>query len=187
MVKSLLIKIKFLPGFSLGIFGFSLMLLFALGIHAYNLHHQIELLKHRLLTLTQSSLRSQEAEMLIKSYASDFEKFESCKFDHPITQEDLQKEIAHPITFGSVSSQDQESTNKNLVYQEVSISIPCLQDTNVFTLLEQLMEKGPGLFQIHTVTIHRVSSLNEEMLEKIASGKPQALFDGKITATWIHR
>ena len=183
MVKSLLIKIKFLPGISLGILGFSLTLLGALGIHAHHLQNQIEPLKHRLLMLTQSSLRSQEAEVLIKSYANDFDKFESCRFEQPITQEDLQKEILHPITFGGLSSLEPS----NLIHQEVSVSIPCLQDTHVFTVLEQLIEKGPGLFHVHSVTIRRVSSLNEEMLEKIASGKPQALFDGKITATWIHR
>jgi len=183
MVKSLIVKIKFLPGISLAILGFSLTLLGALGIHAHHLQNQIEPLKHRLLTLNESFIRSQEAEVLIKSYAEDFEKFENCRFDQLITQEDLQKEISHPITFGVLSS----SGPSNFIHQEVSVSIPCLQDTHVFTVLEKLIEKGPGLFHVHSVTIHRVSSLNEEMLEKIASGNPQALFDGKITATWIHR
>jgi hypothetical protein len=63
----------------------------------------------------------------------------------------------------------------------------CLRDRDIFALLDQLITQGPGIFQIYDVTIARTRPLTEEILKKIAAGKSQALFDGRITATWIHQ
>ena len=172
---------------SLGTLSFSLIVMSTLGLYARHLHQHVEDLQCRLSSLRHLTVRSQEAATLIKTHEADFAAFESCGFEHPLTPEALQSARSHTIEFGSFSAANGDTKNNGLVFQEVAFSIPCLQDRDVFALLDQLTTQGPGIFQIHDVTITRVSSLSEEMLEKIALGKPQALFDGKITATWIHR
>lgn len=172
---------------SLGISCLSLVFMIALGFYANDLHQQIEDLKKRLLSLNHQASRSQEAATLVKTHREDFAAFEACRFEHPITLETFQNSFSHALEFGPISFLEEGSKNTRLVLQEVTFSIPCLQDRDIFVLIDRLINHGPGIFQIQDVTINRVSSLNEEMLEKIAAGKPQTLFDGKITATWIHR
>lgn len=172
---------------SLAICGFSLTLIIILGFYTSRLYEQIDDLQHRLSSLKCLAVRSQEAATFIQNHREEFAAFETCGFERPLAPEMLQSSLRHIIEFGAISSLEGTLKNNNLVAQEVSFSIPCLYDRDVFSHLDQLIHQGPGIFQIHDVTINRVSPLNEEMLEKIATGKPQALFDGRITATWIHR
>jgi hypothetical protein len=172
---------------SLGLNIFSFALIISFGFYAADHHNQIEKLEQHLLFLNRQTIRSQEAATLIKAHEKDFAAFQACKFEEPLNPEMLQKSIFYAIEFGKIFSLDADSSTEGLVSQELSFSVPCLQDRDVFTLLGHLFNEGPGLFQVQEVTIHRLSALSEEMLEKIAAGKHQVLFDGKITAIWIHR
>lgn len=172
---------------SLLICGLSFAFIITLGLYTTRLYEQVEDLHERLASLRRRSVRSQEAAAFIQSHREDFAAFEACGFERSLTPEALQHSLRHAIEFGAISSLDEKIQNNNLVIQEVSFSIPCLQDRDIFELLDQLIHQGPGVFHIHALTINRVRSLSEEMLEKIAAGKPQVLFEGKITAAWIHR
>lgn len=152
-----------------------------------NQHAQIKELEQHLLFLNRQAIRSQEAGALIKAREKDFAAFQKCKFEDLLNPEKLQKSTPYIIEFGQISSMNTDPGNEGLVSQDLSFSIPCLQDRDIFTFLDHLFNEGPGFFQIHEVTIHRIRALSEEMLEKIAAGKPQALFDGKVMATWVHR
>jgi len=169
-------------GVSLGVSILSCILIISSGFYAANHHHQIKELKHHLLFLNHQAVRSQEAVTLIKAHEKDFAAFQSSQFEKSFTPEMLQSSIHYVIEFGQISRKNPGSP----ISQELSFSIPCLQDRDTFILLDHLLNEGPGFFQIHDVTIHRTSALSEEMLEKIAAGLPQALFDGKVTATWVH-
>jgi hypothetical protein len=172
---------------SLSISAFSFASIVSFGFYASNQHTKIKELEQRLLFLNNQAVRSQEAEALIKAHEKDFAAFQACKFEDLLDPEKLQKSTPYIIEFGQISSLNAGSGNKNLISQELSFSIACLQDQDIFTFLDRLFNQGPGFFQIHEVTIHRIRALSEEMLEKIAAGKPQALFDGKVAATWVHR
>lgn len=172
---------------SLGINLLSFILMISFSFYAADLHSQVDDLERHLLFLNRLTVRSQEAATLIKTHEEDFAAFRACKFEQSLNPEMLQSSILHAIEFGQISSLDSDPKNKSFVSQDVSFSIPCLNDRDIFILLDRLVHEGPGLFQIHEVTINRISALSDEMLEKIAAGKPQALFDGKVTATWVHR
>ena len=172
---------------SLGISLLSFIFIISFGFYAADLHNQLKDLEGRLLFLNSLAVRSQEAAALIKTHEEDFSAFLACKFEQSSTPEILQSSIPHPIEFGKISCLDADLQNKGFLSQDVSFSIPCLNDRDIFALLDHLINKGPGLFQIQEVTINRVSALSDEMLEKIAAGKPQVLFEGKVTATWVHR
>jgi hypothetical protein len=154
--------------------------------YASNQRAQIKELEQRLLFLNRQAVRSQEAEVLIKAHEKDFAAFQKCKFEDLLNPEKLQKSTPYAIEFGNIASLNADSKNKGLVSQDLYFSIPCLQDQDIFIFLDHLFNEGPGFFQVHEVTIHRIRALSEEMLEKIAAGKPQTLFDGKVTATWVH-
>jgi len=171
---------------ALSVLCLTVIIVMILGRYENRLHQQVAELQQRLSSLNRVAVRSQEAAALIKTHEKEFAEFEACGFERALTADGLQGTRAYTIEVGPVSPVNDASRSKGLVIQEVSFSVPCLQDREVFSLLEQLTTIGPGLFHIHDVTIRRVSSLSEEMLEKIAVGKPQALFDGKITGTWIH-
>lgn len=174
-------------GISCGISGLSLAIMITMGFHAHHLHQQNENLEQKLTSLSHRLRRSQEAADLLKTYPEDFAAFEISRFEHSVTPQTLQQSFPQSLEFGPISYPEEGGKNADIVCQKISLSIPCLQDTDLFILLDTLTHQGPGIFQIHEVTIHRVSPLNEEMLSKISMGKPQALFDGKISATWIHR
>ncbi len=173
--------------FSLGTSLLSFVLLISLGFYAADLHTQVNTLKQHFVFLNHLAVRSQEAAALIKTHEEDFTAFQACKFEEPLNPEILQNTIPHAVEFGQASHPGADPQNKGLVSQEVSFSIPCLNDRDIFALLDHLANKGPGLFQIQEVTINRISALSDEMLEKIATGKLQVLFEGKVTATWVHR
>lgn len=173
--------------FSLGISLLSFVLFISLGFYAANLHTQVNNLKQHLVFLNHLTVRSQEAAALIKAHEEEFAAFQACKFEEVLNPEVLQNAVPHTIEFGQASRRDADPQNKGLVSQEVSFSIPCLNDRDIFALLDHLTRKGPGLFQIQEVTINRISALSNDMLVKIAAGKPQTLFDGKVIATWVHR
>lgn len=168
---------------SLGVSILSCVLIISFGFYAVGHHNQVKELEHRLLFLNRQAVRSQEAMALLKVHESEFSAFQACKFEQPLSPEMLQNSTPHTIEFAKNSILNTDP----LVSQSLSFSVSCLRDRDIFILLERLFNEGPGLFQIHEVTIHRISALSEEMLEKIADGKPQALFDGKVAATWIHR
>jgi hypothetical protein len=172
---------------SLSISTFSFVSIISFGFYASNQHIQLRELEQRLLFLDRQAVRSQEAGALIKAHEKDFVSFQTCRFEEFLNPENLQKSTPYAIEFGQISRLNTDSKNKGLVSQDLSFSILCLQDQDIFTFLDHLFNEGPGFFQIHEVTIHRIRALSEEMLEKIAAGKPQALFDGKVIATWVHR
>lgn len=174
-------------GIGLGASILSLALIISFGFYATDQHNHIKELRNRLLFLNHQIARSEEEATLIKTHEEDFTTFLACKFEQPLTPEMLQNSMVYPVEFGQASSLDADLKNQGLIAQNLSFSVPCLQDRDVFTFLDHLLNKGPGFFQIHEVTINRISALSEEMLEKIAAGKPQTLFDGKVTATWMHR
>jgi hypothetical protein len=156
-----------------------------LGGYVSRLHQQVVELQERLSSLKRLEVRSQEAAALIKTHEKEFAEFEACEFERTLPSDGLQSLRAYTIEV-SPPSLINDASSKNLVVREVMVSIFCLQDREVFSLLDQLITRGPGLFHIHDITIRRVSPLSEEILEKIATGKPQALFEGKITGTWTH-
>lgn len=174
-------------GVSLGINILSFVLIISFGMYATSLHIHIKELEQHLLFLKRQIVLSQEEATLINAHEKEFLAFEACKFEQPISPEMLQRSIPHTIEFGQISNLDTDPRNKGLVSQDLYLLISSLQDRDIFALLDHLLNEGPGLFQIHGVMINRISALTEEMLEKIADGKPQVLFDGKVTATWIHR
>jgi len=170
----------------------SFSLITSLGFYENDLAKQVHVLQQRLSSLKNLAVRSQETALFIQSHQEDFAAFEACAFEQPLVPETLQASFRHSsfpcaIEFGTMSPLSQAYKNSPFVTQAVSFSIPCLRDRDVFAFLHQLTSQGPGIFQIHDVTVTRTSSLNEEMLGKIASGKPQALFEGRIAATWIHQ
>jgi len=132
-----------------------------LGGYESRLHQQVEDLQQRLSCLNRIAVRSQEAAVLIKSHEKEFAEFEACGFERVLTSEEFQSARVYTIDFGPISPVNDASRSKGLVIQEVSFSIPCLQDREVFALLDQLTTIGPGLFHIHDVTIRRVSPLSE--------------------------
>ena len=172
---------------ALSVLGVVVIVVMILGGYESRLHQQVIELQQRLSSLNRLAVRSQEAAALIKTHEKEFAEFEACGFERTLTSDGLQGTRAYTIELGPPSAINDTSSSKGLIIQEVSFTVPCLQDGQVFALLDQLITSGPGLFHIHDVTIRRVSPLSEEMLEKIAAGKPQAIFDGKITGTWIHR
>lgn len=174
-------------GLSCGISGLLLVIMIMLRFHAEQLHQQNENLRQKLTSLNHQTIRSQEAAATLKAYHEDFAAFEACKFEQTFTPKLLRQTFSHPLEFGPASSLEQMGKNAGIICQEVSFSVPCLQDTDVFILIDKLLNQGPGIFQINEVTLRRVSSLDDGMLSKIAAGKPQILFEGRINATWIHR
>jgi len=172
---------------SLGVGVLSFVLIISFGFYAADQDNRIKELKHHLLFLNHQIVRSQEAAALMKAHEKDFTAFLACKFEQSLTLEMLQSSLAYPVEFGPASYLDMSLKSQGLTSQNLSFSVPCLQDREVFILLDRLLKEGPGFFQIHEVTISRISALSEEMLEKIAAGKPQTLFNGKVTATWVHR
>lgn len=171
----------------IGILCLSAILTITLTWFESRLHQNVDDLQRHLSFLNRNAIRSQEAAMLIKTHEKDFAAFELCDFERPCTPEGLQSSHAYSIEFGPSSVMKDNSKSSDLIVQEVSFSIPCLQDRDVFALLEQLITKGPGIFHTCEVTVKRISSLSEGMLEKIAAGKPQTLFEGRIRTKWIHR
>ena len=172
---------------SLAIGGFSLIAMVVLGFYENHLAKRVNDLQQRLSALNDLAARSQETSTFIQARQEDFIAFQSCGFERPLTPEILRTSLHYPIEFGAISSLKGKLKNNKFVAQNVSFSILCLHDRDIFALLDQLASQGPGFFQIHEVTIKRVASLNEEILKKIADGKPQTLFDGRIIATWIHQ
>lgn len=159
------------------------------GLYLYDLTLQQELasLKEQWVSIHHQAVRSQETAQLIKTYKADFKAFEVCQFDQPATVEALQQALSCKMDFGKPSPLKQEGQELGLTGQTVSFSISCLQDKEMFGLVEHLFTQGPGVFQIHEMTFERLGPLTEEMLEKIAAGAPQVLFQGRMVTTWIHR
>lgn len=172
---------------SLVIGSLSLISMVALGFYENHLSERINSLQHRLSALNDLAARFQETATFIRSRQEDFLAFEACGFDRSLTPEILRASVHYPIEFAEISSLKGKFKNNKLVAHNVSFSIPCVHDGEVFGLLDRLVTQGPGFFQIHEVTIKRVVPLSQEMLEKIAAGKPQTLFEGRIVARWIHQ
>jgi hypothetical protein len=172
---------------SLMIGSFSLLFMIALGFYENHLVKRVDDLHQRLSALNDLAARSQETTTFIQSRREDFLTFQSCGFERPLTPEILRTSLRYPIEFGAISFLKGKLKSDKFVAQNVSFSILCLHDRDIFALLDQLANQGPGFFQIHEVTIKRVTPLSQEMLEKIADGKPQTLFDGRVIATWIHQ
>jgi hypothetical protein len=179
MIKVYVYKLKA----PLILFTLSLVLFITFGLYGKQHRSQVEDLRHQYASLNERALRSLEKTTLKEMHKEEFAQFEACKFEHTYIKEDLRKTYPYAIEFGPIAF---PSPFKNLISQEVTFSIPCLRDQEVFALIGQLIHKGPGIFKIHEITIKRVSPLSIEMLEKIALGKPQTLLDGKVRATWIH-
>lgn len=173
--------------YALGALGVSFIFLGALAHYKNNLSSQIEHLSQEVFDVKRQVIRGQETTALVKTYESEFSAFETCGFERPLTFKELQNSYPHTIEFGSTSLLHDSSVYPELTAQEVSFSLICLRDSDIFGHLEQLVTRGPGLFHVKNVVIKRVGPLNEEMLDKISSGKSQALFEGRITTTWIHR
>lgn len=144
-----------------------------LGLYERQLHHKVDDFQHHLSSLNRQAVRSQEAAAFIKAHEREFTAFELCEFERVVTPEALQSSHAYTIDFGSASPVNLDSKNSGLIVQEVSFTIPCLQDRDVFALLDQLTNKGPGLFHISEVTIKRMSSLSDEMLRKLLLENPR--------------
>jgi len=183
IAKFILIK----TGMSLGVLSLTLTLTITLGLFENRLLQRVKGLQKQVSSLTHLEVRTHQATTLITAHQKEFAAFETCGFERSYTSQELPSSPSYAIEFGSTSAVDSQSTNKGVVFQEVSLTIPCLQDRDVFKLIEKLTNEGPGIFQIQEITITRMSALSEEILEKIAAGKPQALFDGRIRALWIHR
>ncbi len=165
----------------------SLFLTGSLGVYYDRLHHHIEKLEHQLQSLKHLTVRAQETVNLINTFGHEFTAFEGCGFATPITPETLQKSMAYPLEFGPISSVNKDPNHCLLVSQEISFSLACTRDREVYLFLDQLITQGPGIFRIQEVSIDRLSPLTETMLEKIATGDPVALFEARIFTTWIHR
>jgi hypothetical protein len=172
---------------SLGVLSVTITLTLTLALFENKFHQEVKDLEKQLSSLNHIATQSHEAATLIKANEREFAAFEACGFERSFISETLPSSPSYTIEFGPNSPLAYNSQNDGVVFQEVSFSIPCLQDRDVFRLLEKLTNEGPGLFHIQEVTISRMSPLSEEMLEKIAAGKPQPLFDGRISAIWIHR
>jgi hypothetical protein len=172
---------------SLTMCSLSFALMMTLGFYTSRLFERVDALQKRLSSLKHLAVQSEEAAVLIQAHRKDFSAFESCGFERPLTPEALQASVHYPVKFGAISSVKGVAKNNKFVSQDVCVSISCLRDRDIFALLDQLINQGPGIFQIYDVIIIRTSPLTEELLKKIGAGKVQALFDGKITATWIHQ
>jgi hypothetical protein len=172
---------------SLAMFCLSFAFMITLGFYASRLFERVDVLQKRLSSLKHLAVRSEEAAALIQAHREDFYAFEACGFERPLTPEVLQASVRYPVKFGAISFGKGVAKNNKFVVQDVSFSMSCLRDRDIFALLDQLITQGPGIFQIYDVTIARTRPLTEEILKKIAAGKSQALFDGRITATWIHQ
>lgn len=172
---------------SLSLLALAVGIYLSIYIYENRLHHSINALHQQLTSIRQNAARSDEIKSLIKNNEKDFENFENCKFDCCFTEETLKKHQAYRIDFGPQMLLNGQLENSGIKSQDIIISLPCLMDKDVFNLINQLCEQGPGIFQIQEVEIKRLGSLSEDILEKIAAGKPQILFDGRIKASWLHR
>jgi hypothetical protein len=172
---------------SLALCGLSFMILITLGFYARSLSGQIEGAQHRLSSLKKVAAQSQESAAFLETHRQDFAAFEACGFEHPVTRETLQSVIHYPIEFGETSSLDEQTGLPQLVAQDIIFSVSCMQDRDVFKLLERLASQGPGIFLIQEVKVDRILPLSDEVLEKIAQGKSQPLFEGRISARWVHQ
>lgn len=177
---------------SLTLWSLSFTLMITLGCYTGYLGEQADILRQHLSSLRDLAVRSQEAAFFLQSRREDFAAFEACGFERPLGPEALQTSLGHlpllhPIKFGAISPLNGIPQNIRCIAQEVSFSIPCLRDRDVFELLDRLVGQGPGIFQIHNVTITRINPLDEEALDKIAAGMPHTLLDAQIVATWIHQ
>lgn len=172
---------------SLALCGLSFSLMTALGFYAHHLSGSVESSQRRLASLKKGAAQLQESAAFIQERQKDFSAFETCGFERPITLETLQSGAPYPIELGEPSQLDGLLNHNKLISQAISFSVPCLQDRDIFKFLEQLTSQGPGIFLIHEVRIHRISPLSEEILDKVAAGKPLVLFEGRIMATWIHQ
>jgi hypothetical protein len=172
---------------SLSLFVLAVGIFVSIHIYERRLQNNINVLHQQLAYFRQNAARSLEIRSLIKSHEKEFENFENCKFDSCFTEETLTKHQPYRIEFGPQTQLSGQLKNSGIISQEIIISLPCLMDKDVFNLINQLLEQGPGIFQIQEIEIKRLGALSEDMLEKIASGKPQILFDGRIKASWTHR
>jgi hypothetical protein len=173
--------------YALGALGMSFAMMGTLAYYKNNLSCETKQLSQEVLNRKRQVIREQETTALVKTHEAEFSAFEACRFDQPLTSKELRDSHPHSLEFGSTSRLNHYSAHSELTAQEVSFSLICLRDREIFAHLDQLTTRGPGLFLLKDVVIKRVGPLNEEMLEKIASGKSQALFEGRITTTWIHR
>lgn len=172
---------------SLAISLFSLALATILSFYTIHLYEKTALLQTRLSSLKSLNVRSQEAAAFIQAHQEDFFAFEACQFERSVGPKTLQEFFQYPIELGPISSLDNISKNNKFLAQNVSFSISCLRDRDVFAFLEGLSRKGPGLFEVYDIKITRLNALTPEILEKIACGNSQVLFNAKIEATWIHQ
>ena len=171
----------------LGALGISFVLMGILIHYKNNLSSQTTHLNQEVLNVKRRVIREEETAALVKTYESEFSAFEACRFDQPLTIKELRDSYPYTLELGSTFPVNHSSVYPELTAQEVSYSLIRLRDREIFAHLDQLATRGPGLFLIKDVVIKRVGPLNEEILEKITSGKSQALFEGRITTTWIHR
>lgn len=183
MIKFYLYKLRK----SIGILGISILILITSGWWQESLNEEVGVLNQRLYTLKNLAAQRQAIARVIEANRDDFARFEACEFNRALNPDILQKSCPYPIDFGPSSGERGDAKEDSIIFQEVSFTIQCLKDTDVYLFVNQLLNRGPGIFQIHDVTITRVSSLSEDILETIEAGKPQFLFESKILATWIHR
>lgn len=183
MIRLSIHKIKI----SFWICGFSFIILTILVFYTHSLSEQIENTQTHLSSLKKVAVQSQESTVFLQTHQEESDAFEACRFMDPVTLETLQSTLPYQGEWGEVSYLNGLLENKKLMTQAVSFSVPCLKDRDIFKFLELLTQQGPGIFLIHEVKVNRICPLNDEILEKIAAGKMQILFEGRIRATWVHQ
>jgi hypothetical protein len=146
-----------------------------------------EYLQDNLASIRKVALKAQNATSLINAHEPEFAAFEACSFEHSQNDHGLKVDPTYTVEYGHTSTVLNDSKGQNVISQDVTFTIPCLKDSEIFNFIVRLVSHGPGIFQIQELTITRMSSLSEEMLHKIMAGEKVVLFQGKIKTTWIHR
>ena len=157
------------------------------GLYCNSLVQENETLMQRIASLDSLNVRSQEALALIHAHREDFSRFRQYRFEETLTPDMIKPPAHYRMDLGTFAAFENEGGNKGFGAQNVIFFISCMNDREVYALIDRLITKGPGLFHIREIRLSRVNNLTGSFLEKVATGISSSLIEGQVLATWIHR
>lgn len=173
-------------GKSLGACMASILILGILGFHYNTRLENREILEAQRLQLDGLAARSRRAAAIIQKHGEEYSRFENTCFTQECTPEMIQDPGEYRIVSGAPLSLEIKGHNLPLQVRQVTFGLSCLHDRKIYGLIEKIMTRGPGIFQVREVIINRVNSLDTEMIGNIRAKKPATLMEAKVITTWTY-
>ena len=74
---------------------------------------------------------------------------------------------------------------KVMLHEDMEMNVSAMSDVHVFSFLEDMKKRLPGLIRIKNFRINRKSSMSIESLTQMSSGNKPELVDATIKFTWL--